>query len=535
MKSKYTFKRILVILIFFCSVKSYTQVTVKITNMNYESIAIAECGRVDLKSKNNHNLTFNVVLEKQFDSNNANNINDLYANGDIEIILGALGTLRTKKITNVSGGNWTANSNITMSVSFSYSVSISSTELSINQNNIFAIYESNTGNINQSCEHNITKPKFIMNQGSVEVICDSTSPVTFSVNNFNNSSGNLSFNWEVGSGWERNGNPVSNFTTTTNSISLKPTSYPPSNLSVTPVLDGVSYTKLTTSVSVGNFNPNYIITGSTNLCNADTYSVNNLPSGTNIVSWSSSNPNIVSLNTTNLNQPIVSKIDNGNVTISAVLENSCGQIATITKNIEVGLSSINSLIITGSESICNNRVKTYSLNLSAHPCVNNVNWSVSPNITILSQTTNSITVESNTTNLADAGFINVNIPDLNFELNKGVWVGLPKTRNLSLNKISTYSFQEGEWSRLQSNYSAIMYAFNQPNTYTYEWKIPNSQVRNFSNDAIKDVKPYFFGQLNIGVRVSNSCGCSSWKYTLFDVIPMPNNGGGGGAIIKVKD
>lgn len=85
MKSKYTFKRILVILIFFFSVQSYSQVTVKITNMTYEGSGIAECGRVDLKSKNSHNLSFNVVLEKQYSSSNTNNINDVFANGDIKI------------------------------------------------------------------------------------------------------------------------------------------------------------------------------------------------------------------------------------------------------------------------------------------------------------------------------------------------------------------------------------------------------------------------------------------------------------------
>lgn len=92
MKSKNTFKKIIAILIFSFYLQIHSQVSIKMINMEYENIQTSECNRVDLKSQNNHNLTFNVILEKQYDSFNTNSINDLYANGDIEIILGALGT-----------------------------------------------------------------------------------------------------------------------------------------------------------------------------------------------------------------------------------------------------------------------------------------------------------------------------------------------------------------------------------------------------------------------------------------------------------
>jgi hypothetical protein len=106
MKSINIFKQIITILIFFFFLKSYSQFTVKISNMKYDNSPISNCERIDLKSSNNHTLSFNVIIEKAYDSSNTNGINDNNIAGDIEIILGALGTLKTKEKTGIDSSNW---------------------------------------------------------------------------------------------------------------------------------------------------------------------------------------------------------------------------------------------------------------------------------------------------------------------------------------------------------------------------------------------------------------------------------------------
>ncbi|WP_298881301.1 hypothetical protein [uncultured Polaribacter sp.] len=496
-------------------------------NKEYENIAISECSRFDLKSKNSHNLTFNIVLEKIYDVNNSNNINDTHGSGDIKIILAALGTQKDKKIIKININDWVIDAgNQVQRVNIPFNINIKNSEIGINQNSIFAIYDTGNGSfVWDSCKSAITKPSFKIDQENVEVTCDDTSAKTFTVNNVNNSPGNLSFNWEVGSGWERNGSAVSNFTTTSNSVSLVPTSYPPSNVSVTPVLDGVSYPKLTTTINLSDFNPSYQISGNSSICGTTNYTIDNLPSNISILSVSSSNSNVATVSLNN-GEIIVTKVADGLVTISATLQNSCSQTASITKDIQIGIPTyVNNATITGSSSICGTQLYTYSVNIPNHPCISNLNWSVSPNINIVSQNYNTITVSRNQSSIEDPGFISVDVPNTDIQIKKGIMVGLPNNNLLSVQKIGNVNIYSGQWSKLKANYVTFLYDVNSLSSYNYEWSIPNSQVRNLTNSAYKDIMPNTIGTLNIGVRVSNECGCSDWKYTLFNVISSGNNGG----------
>jgi hypothetical protein len=502
--------------------------------MKYDNSPISNCERIDFKSSNIHALSFNLIIEKPYDSSNTNAINDNNIAGDIEIILGARGTLKIKETTHIDISNWTIDaSSSLMRVTIPYNIDINNSEINTENNNIFGIYTSNSLHTNESCKYSLTKPKFSNNQGNIVVSCNSNSPETFTVNNVYNSPGNLSFNWEVGNGWERNGNPVSNFTTTSNTISLVPTSYPPSNVSVTPVLDGVSYPKLITTVSLGNFNPSYQITGSSSICGATNYTIDNLPNNISILSVSSSNSNVATVSLNN-SEIIVTKVADGLATISAVLQNSCSQTASITKDIQIGIPTyVNNATITGGSAICGTQLYTYSVNVPNHPCINGLNWSVSPNINIISQNYNTITVTRNLTNTENAGFISVEIPNTDIQISKGIKVGLPNSNLLSVQNIGSVIIYSGQWFKLKASYTSFLYDVNSPFNNTYEWSIPNSQVRNLSDPAYKDVNPNTIGLLNIGVRVSNECGCSDWKYTPFNVI---NDGSNGGPIdlIKIK-
>src|SRR5690606_1852422 len=156
--------------------------------------------------------------------------------------------------------------------------------------------------------------------------------------NVNNSPGSLSYEWNVGNGWKRNGVPVSgNFTTTVNSITLVPNTFPLSNVSVVPKLNGVSYPRRTSTINLAAFMTQATITGNNSLCSSSTsYSISNLPTGSTVV-WSSSNPNVASvLPQSNNGVVVLRNATSGRITLTALITNPCGQVVTRNKIIQIG-------------------------------------------------------------------------------------------------------------------------------------------------------------------------------------------------------
>jgi hypothetical protein len=192
--------------------------------------------------------------------------------------------------------------------------------------------------------------------------------------------------------------------------------------------------------------------------------------------------------------------------------------------------------INGDTYVCDNEIKTYTIDLPN--CTNVSNWSVSPNLNVISQNYNSITVSHNSVNPLNSGFISINVPALNFDLTKGVIVGSPKINSnggshLNVQKIGNVNLYAQQWSILKANYITLLFDTEVPYTYSFEWSIPNSQVRSYGNSSeYKEIKPNSSGQLNVGVRVRNECGCSNWNYFPFDAIY--ENTGGGGPIDLIK-
>ena len=191
--------------------------------------------------------------------------------------------------------------------------------------------------------------------------------------------------------------------------------------------------------------------------------------------------------------------------------------------------------ISGDNYVCDNEIKTYTIDLPN--CTNTSNWTVSSNLNIISQSYNSITVSHNSSDPLNSGYISVNVPALDFDLTKGVIVGSPKINtnggsHLNVQKIGNVNLYAQQWSILKANYITLLFDTEVPYTYSFEWSIPNSQVRSYGNSSeYKEIKPNSSGQLNVGVRVRNECGCSNWNYFPFDAI-YENTGGGPIDLIK---
>ncbi|MUU79885.1 hypothetical protein [Winogradskyella endarachnes] len=273
-----------------------------------------------------------------------------------------------------------------------------------------------------------------------------------------------------------------------------------------------------------DFCSNVELFGEDNLCDSGTYSVTDEAT---YIYWTVADPNnlvsfIINGNEITLNQSELN--NNGSITLTATYGNpTCGYV-TISKDIEVGIpDSISNALITGNSSICDSQSYTYTISGVNHPCVTSINWSVSPNLNIIAQNSTSVTINRNTTTTQYAGLISASITNSDIVIEKGIWVGVPSSDGLSIQKIGVYDLTVGTWTKLYAQYIPILYQANDPLNITYEWQIPNSAIRNYDDTAYKDVMPNTSGQLNIGVRAVCDCGNGEWQYQLFDVL---GNGGG---------
>lgn len=371
MKSKI---HLLIILIAFCTYSTYGQITTTIDEVYINGqTGVTNCGTIDFETTENNTLTFYYTLTKTPSSTGEGYLKiRLKYNSSSNGAERGLQYITSQKFGSSNEYSHTIATNIDAS---EVQVSGSSIYLEFTEVSSPYVYYN-------SCEYPIIKtpvPSFSLSPNNTTVSCGSSSPVTFTVTPSNIPSGSsVTYQWSVGNGWLRNGNPASYFTTTTASIILVPNAYPPSNVNVTPVLNGSSYPQLTSNVNLANFNTFYSITGNNSLCSTSTYSVNNLPSGISVTSWSVSDSNIATIVGSG-NQAVLTAERNGVIAINATLTNSCGQRVVISKSsITVGSPTVTSHTIKGgSDNV--SRYATSVLRVNYAIGATKYYWSVTPN------------------------------------------------------------------------------------------------------------------------------------------------------------
>lgn len=191
-------------------------------------------------------------------------------------------------------------------------------------------------------------PAFTISPSSLAVDCGTTTSRTFTVNNIHNSPGTLSYDWNLGSannGWIYNGSPApQTFTTSTNSISLTSSTSTTSlsNVSVGVVYNGSTYTTLTSNITT--IAPTFSISGASQFCTTESYSIPNLPSGVT-VAWSVSGAAAIVGSNTGPSVNISSSGGySGDALITATLATSCGSVI-VEKLVYVGVPRVNSITI----------------------------------------------------------------------------------------------------------------------------------------------------------------------------------------------
>lgn len=501
---------------------------VKMDNIQYLNDSYSNCETINLNSNSNNYITFDPYVRVPHNTGPGGYV---YTAGTLTIHYFSGSAAGDYQSVSINSTNWTYTN------SYAY-LDIGPRNISLNRNlfddteggSIYIVYEENNQDLVQSsCENDITFPRFSITPSDYEVNCGNNALKTFTVINENDTPGPFIYYWNVGSGWHRDGSAVSgSFYTSTNSITLEPVSFPPSDVKVEPeVVNGDNFEQLISIVTLSDFNPTiYQITGDNYVCDTGIYTISDLPNYLSVQSASSSDSNIATVSVVN-DQITVTKVSDGLVTITAIIENDCGQSVTRTKsNIQIGIpASANNAVLIGDSAVCGTQYYTYTLSGGAnHPCINSVNWSVSnQSLEIVSQNSNSVTVKKKLFITQNAGLITASISGTNIEIKKGVWVGLPQNTSLNIQKIGSYDLYAGQWTKLKANYTPLQYIENEPFNYSFDWQIPNSQIRNYTDTAYKDVKPNNPGQLNIGVRVLCDCGYGAFEYRMFNV----NSSGGG--------
>ncbi|PIX13907.1 MAG: hypothetical protein COZ74_04345 [Flavobacteriaceae bacterium CG_4_8_14_3_um_filter_31_8] len=192
------------------------------------------------------------------------------------------------------------------------------------------------------------------------------------------------------------------------------------------------------------------------------------------------------------------------------------------------------ITLSGDLAVCDTKTNIYNLDIPNTCSGFTITWTTSSNIQIQQSSNNSLTVTPiNGTNDA-IGFINAYVQELNLNIHKKVWVGIPSPNFLSINKVGSYEFYANQWTKLKVVHPVppLELMGNDP-TYglSYQWLVPNSQIRTFTDTSTIDVNPYNTGQLNIGVKMQNQCGCKNYQYQLFNVSSSSTTNPGGGGIL----
>lgn len=308
------------------------QITAQINNVKVNGTQISNCGTIAFGANNSVSLSLTLKIIKP----STTNVGDfatfkLYtkydSNSDPIFIDGII--VPNNAFT--QGTSWEAEFSQT---------TLQASSIASSGSVFYGEYEI-SGNLKyKTCDYALTKPAFILSSNTNSIPCGSLSPITFTVNNINSSPGTLSYNWVIGSGWNYNGNTApTNLTTSSNTLTLVPTVYPPSNISVTPILSSVAQPQKVVTFSLAPFTTtSATINGNTSICEPSTtsaYSIANLPSGLT-VTWSSSNTAVATVSSTTGTSTTVNKVSNGTFNLIARVTNSCGQFVDVPQSIRIG-------------------------------------------------------------------------------------------------------------------------------------------------------------------------------------------------------
>ena len=323
---------ILICLIFFNSFsQSVNDLEIKVENLSNNGQPVNYCSTIDLGSNISSTISLWVNLRKPHAQTVGVSDLDIY-------IIGTYGQRNSQFHVVIYESQWYQGDDTHPDTFMQYcSFIINSSDFDNSGGSLFGVFKS-SGNIEYQteCNYSIIKtlsPSFSLNPSNISLACGDTSSKTFSVSQANIPSGStVTYQWSY-NGWSGNVN------TSMSSITLSPTSGSslPSNVSVTPFINGVAKPTLTCLVSRSPLSTSATISGSDSICSPGTsanYSLSSVSAGQSI-NWRSSNTAIATVNGYG-NSVTVNRQSNGTFNLIAIISNSCGQTVTVQKAIRFG-------------------------------------------------------------------------------------------------------------------------------------------------------------------------------------------------------
>lgn len=355
----------------FISFSTYSQVTASVQNLQYTNngqatISAANCGNLDFGTSTSTSINLGINLSKP--NGQVVGLSDLRvytqkssSDSRIERSWGQIQESSWNTLVQPNTRQASAN------------FSINSSDFNVSGGILFVVFKSSGGTEYQTtCSFTISKtplPTFTFSPTSLSLACGDTSSRTFTVTPANIPSGaTVTYQWSY-SGWS--GSATSSMSTVTltpsSSISL------PSNVSVTPFINGIAQTTRTCSITINPFTSPATISGANTICTLDTSTTYTINAGAgNTVNWSSSDLTKAIISTQSNNQATITSVANGTVTLTANIINSCGQNSLKHIIIGIGQPQIDNVTFTnsnGNSDFCINirgqNIARFAINTSA--------------------------------------------------------------------------------------------------------------------------------------------------------------------------
>lgn len=484
------------------STLSYGQVDVEIQSMTYlNGNSISDCGTIDLEDKDEVTVQFTVHLEKPTNLAVGNGYLKIYSkksstSPEIEryseivqsVSWAGLGTVETFDVPPVT-------------------VTLDAQDFSTSGGTFYACYISSSNNkYCASCSYSIEKdevPSFSLSPSNLSLSCGDTGSRTFTITPSNIPSGaNVTYQWSH-SGWTI-------VSSTATSKTLKPNSgiSLPSNVSVTPYIDGVAEPAEISSISRTPFTTSASIDGANVLCSTGTYTMRNLPSGVSVQSASSSDTNIATVSLDPNGQITVTKVSNGIFTLSVVLQNSCSQTTTKPKSIQVGENA--NVDITGLENGIDAGGSVDLSLINSNGCGYITFTSASSGLSFDYVGPDYAVLRSTSSN-SGTGWVYISISGgtsiyKEFPINTAAPPVLPDENYISIAKVpNNYTvYPYNQWKMVKAYYYG-----NSNDVDYWEWYVGSSYYAK-PDDTSVIFLPSSSSNVTVSVRACNSDGCSQY-------------------------
>lgn len=153
-------------------------------------------------------------------------------------------------------------------------------------------------------------------------------------------------------------------------------------------------------------------------------------------------------------------------------------------------------------------------------------WTSSNNIHIVSNNNTSAEIRALNSNSIGDGWIRATLNN-GIILQENFEVGIPNIDLFNITNASlygnTYKLNNRVWNKMDISKNSVLW-------YGLPWEVSatNSLIRHSYNSPKFDINPnQNYGNIQIGIRTENECGCSNWKWKTFSVEGATGGGVGG--------